>query len=330
MTVRDDLKDLSVLVSCYNKKEFLLGFFEGVRPLLINGAEVIIVDDGSTDGSTALLDELNSKLPKKARVFKTANQGAGPARNFALEQACNEIVFFLDIDDLPIHLNLYEVVHQFRKSKADIAIANYKILNKTVEGSMPIYSNQFQIVDMFPNRNEFLNCMGWWRYLYKRQFLMLEHNRIGQAFLSLKNQKFILDDLFWMIHLTSQNIRVLVAPTRIAIYDYFQPDEVGTNWSKYLQQVSLLPSAAVSYWKRCEKLKCDHNTKWARMVTIKTLWGHLALLPVSKYLGSGLKTYIASLQIARESRWSGITLSTIALILSPFKRLKRIFAFYIS
>ena len=90
----------SVIIPVYNGWEYLR---EGVDSVLAQtGAdfEILLVDDGSTDGkSGALCDTLAHEHPDCIRVLHKPNGGAGDARNVALPLAQGEYVLFLDSDD---------------------------------------------------------------------------------------------------------------------------------------------------------------------------------------------------------------------------------------
>ena len=90
----------SVIIPVYNGWEYLR---EGVDSVLAQtGAdfEILLVDDGSTDGkSGALCDTLAREHPECIRVLHKPNGGAGDARNAALPLAQGEYVLFLDSDD---------------------------------------------------------------------------------------------------------------------------------------------------------------------------------------------------------------------------------------
>lgn len=89
---------LSVVIPVYNALPYLRKCVEGVCAAPIEDMEVICVDDGSTDGSAALLDELAAAEPR-VRVVHRANGGVSAARNTGLAEVRGEYVSFVDADD---------------------------------------------------------------------------------------------------------------------------------------------------------------------------------------------------------------------------------------
>ena len=163
MTSSRPLADLSVLVTCYNKIEYVEDCFGALRELENLGADIIVVDDGSTDGSSELLLCLRAKADSKMQITKTLNQGAGPARRLSIEQAQTNFVFFLDIDDLPFISALQELLLAFKSSHADIGMGNYKVMQSADSSLMPVSLSEFGQVSLRDYRNEFKEAMGWWR-----------------------------------------------------------------------------------------------------------------------------------------------------------------------
>jgi glycosyltransferase involved in cell wall biosynthesis len=89
---------ISVVIPCYNVELYVRAALDSVlqqRPPL---SEIIVIDDGSTDGTSAVLSDF-CHLPR-VTVRRTANAGLGPARNAGLEIARGDYVYFLDSDDL--------------------------------------------------------------------------------------------------------------------------------------------------------------------------------------------------------------------------------------
>ncbi len=90
----------SVVIPVYNVAEYLRGCVDSVLANDCSDCEIILVDDGSTDGiCPALCDEIAAEHPALIRVIHQENRGLGGARNTGLEAAQGEYLFFLDSDD---------------------------------------------------------------------------------------------------------------------------------------------------------------------------------------------------------------------------------------
>jgi glycosyltransferase involved in cell wall biosynthesis len=85
---------VSVIIPCYNTGRFLRDAIESVLSQSYREFEVIVVDDGSTDGSAAIAESFAG-----IRVIRQANAGVSAARNRATEGAAGEFVVYLDADD---------------------------------------------------------------------------------------------------------------------------------------------------------------------------------------------------------------------------------------
>lgn len=89
---------ISVVVPIYNVKEYLEECINSLIEQTINDVEIILVDDGSTDGSETLCDIYADKYDS-VRVIHKANGGLGSARNVGLEAATGKFIYFIDGDD---------------------------------------------------------------------------------------------------------------------------------------------------------------------------------------------------------------------------------------
>lgn len=95
----------SVVVPVYNVAEYLPGCIDSVLANDCTDCEIILVDDGSTDGvCPGICDEYAQRHPELIRVIHQENRGLGGARNTGLEAAKGEYLFFVDSDDtIPAH-----------------------------------------------------------------------------------------------------------------------------------------------------------------------------------------------------------------------------------
>lgn len=90
---------LSIIIPVYNTQDFIRECLDSLLQQDLNACEVLCVNDGSTDGSLAILHEYQAAHPEIFRVFTQTNQGQASARNKALDEARGEFVVFLDSDD---------------------------------------------------------------------------------------------------------------------------------------------------------------------------------------------------------------------------------------
>ncbi len=88
---------VSIIIPCYNAEPWLAETLESALAQTWPNKEVILVDDGSTDGSRAVAERF---APRGVAVITQPNQGAAAARNTGLARARGDFVQFLDADDL--------------------------------------------------------------------------------------------------------------------------------------------------------------------------------------------------------------------------------------
>ena len=87
---------VSVIIPCYNHGRFVTDAVESVLRQTLADLEVIIIDDGSTDDSAAVIGGVRND---RVRVLRTENRGVSAARNAGLDLAQGEFIAFLDADD---------------------------------------------------------------------------------------------------------------------------------------------------------------------------------------------------------------------------------------
>ena len=91
---------LSIVIPVYNVSDYLQTCIDSILANDCRGWEMILVDDGSTDGiSPQICDENAARHPDLIRVIHQQNKGPGGARNTGLEAAKGEYLFFVDSDD---------------------------------------------------------------------------------------------------------------------------------------------------------------------------------------------------------------------------------------
>lgn len=98
------MADITVIIPVYNVQDYLEKCVDSVLAQSYSDYEILLIDDGSTDNSGALCDEIAAKHAA-VRVIHQSNKGLGGARNTGMDNCDTEYVLFLDSDD-SIHPDL--------------------------------------------------------------------------------------------------------------------------------------------------------------------------------------------------------------------------------
>lgn len=119
---------VTVIIPVYNVKPYLVEALESVVKQTYENLEILVIDDGSDDGSQGICDEYQSKDPR-VRVVHQERRGLSAARNAGLDLAAGEFVVFLDSDDA-YYLNCVEtMVAAMSRSTADLVVCKVTLLD---------------------------------------------------------------------------------------------------------------------------------------------------------------------------------------------------------
>ena len=170
----------SIIIPVYNIKEYLADCLDSVLAQSISDYEVILVNDGSTDGSDTLCDAYATKY-SQIHVMHQSNQGVSVARNTGLELAQGEYVLFLDSDDW-WEPNLLELLTPFVNKNCDLVEFGFQVIinNTPTKTIYPrIFCNDLPGTDYLQqvfhtNKIPHGSC---WCSAFRRQFLMDQNLR---------------------------------------------------------------------------------------------------------------------------------------------------------
>ncbi len=94
-----DSPNISVIIPVFNLEAYLGEAIDSVLGQTFQNFEILLVDDGSTDGSREIINRYQRRLPKKVRALFQNHRGAGAARNAGIAMAAGDWIAFLDGDD---------------------------------------------------------------------------------------------------------------------------------------------------------------------------------------------------------------------------------------
>lgn len=217
---------ISVIIPVYNVSGYLKQCLDSVIAQTYRNLEIILVDDGSTDGSGKICDEY-AKQDKRIRVFHKENGGVSSARNTGLDQAGADYLCFVDADDVILSdyvMYLYKLLTIYQ---ADLSICGYvKLVNineyKDREKEyIRVYDKQAALKDM-----------------------MYKHDITGYSCLKLYKKE-LLNDIYY-------DEELKVAEDFDFVYKYLLNTEKAVVGSKIL------------YIYRQHEESCMHSDNWKK------------------------------------------------------------------
>lgn len=129
-------KLVSVIVAVYNIEEYLPRCVDSILAQTYGNLEIILVDDGSEDGSGSICDAYAAK-DRRVRAIHKKNGGLSDARNAGMDAASGDYIGFVDGDDW-IEPDMYRAMYcACEKEKAQVAACRYKQITKSgvIDGS---------------------------------------------------------------------------------------------------------------------------------------------------------------------------------------------------
>ena len=126
---------ISVIIPVYNGDKYLDECVSSVVGQSLRDIEIIIVNDGSTDGSGKTADRF-AESDGRIKVIHQSNRGVSAARNAALEAASGEYVGFVDSDDVAAPEMFESLYESAKELGADIVTSGYRSFNNAGESKL--------------------------------------------------------------------------------------------------------------------------------------------------------------------------------------------------
>lgn len=231
---------VSVIIPVYNCRKYLSDCLSNICAANIPEVEILLIDDGSTDGSGVLCDELAAHIPQ-IRVIHQPNGGASAARNRGLQAAAGEKILFFDADDSVDPEILREILTDPRCALADLTIFGltfdyYK--NGKCYRRDPLYFpvdgilTQQQWGESFAQLYEQNSLSPVWNKVFSREILLRNE-------LKLNEDMFLYEDFEFVLRYLRQCDRIWNVPK--AVYHYRQAEDEG-NAKRRLSRIESIPA----------------------------------------------------------------------------------------
>lgn len=120
---------VSVIVPVYNTEKYLEKCLNSLVHQTLKEIEIVVVNDGSTDGSQRIIDDFSQKH-MQIKAFKKENGGLSDARNYGIDRATGEFIGFVDSDDF-VELGMFEKMYELAlKHRAQMVICDLEKVNE--------------------------------------------------------------------------------------------------------------------------------------------------------------------------------------------------------
>lgn len=165
-------RKVSIIVPVYNIEQYLNICLDSIIGQTYKNLEVLLIDDGSTDGSAQICDRYQEQDVRIKTIHKK-NGGAADARNLALDICTGDYITFIDGDDYVAEDFVEQLVAIIEEQKADISICGWN--NVEGERIKPFCANTKEVkaystvsaLEVLLYQEEFDSAM--WPKLYKKE-----------------------------------------------------------------------------------------------------------------------------------------------------------------
>lgn len=223
------MKTISVIIPVYNTEKELPKCLKSICDQTYKDLEIICIDDGSTDGSSQVLDEFSMK-DNRIKVVHQKNGGESNARNTGLKMASGEYIAFCDCDDW-IDTDMYEILaRELNCENIDMVGGSwYKetdAYSQEIRNQLPVNNAAFtreELLKYLYKRDSYRGFAYMWNKLYKREILK---DKFGKLLLFDEDLRLGGDVLY--LAEAALNIKKGKYIDR-AFYHYYQRSESGCH-----------------------------------------------------------------------------------------------------
>ena len=227
---------LSVIIPVYNVEQTLERCLQSIVSQGLSDYEVILVDDGSTDGSGEISDQWVAK-DSHFKVVHQQNGGLSAARNTGVSIAKGDLMTFVDSDDFLAEETLPPLIERMLADK-DISILEYSVVKHGISGrDVPLdipYGSWKDVADYWFRGHAYAHAYAW-NKVYRREVFDSVRFPVGKNFEDVHTLPLLL-----------QNVKGRIVTTSHGSYHYVENPRGITQNSRAEDHESLL-DAHISY-----------------------------------------------------------------------------------
>ena len=205
---------LSVVIPVYNVRDYLVRCIDSVIAECDNITyEVLLVDDGSTDGSGRLCDEIAERL-SHVMVLHKPNGGLSDARNYGVAHAVGEYVFYLDSDDYLVKDGLRAEMEAAKELGSDVVCGNFYY---NYSDHVTLFNDQPYQTFTVEGGEEALRLLIEGKYYQNFAWGKLIRRELAQKYLFPKGRLF--EDTYWFHRILQSARKVTVVNAPVVYYE---------------------------------------------------------------------------------------------------------------
>jgi glycosyltransferase involved in cell wall biosynthesis len=163
---------ITIIIPVFNDEKNISRCINSVLSQTYTDFECLIIDDGSTDKTSSICDDY-SKKDKRIKVFHKENEGISKTRQYGIDHANGEYVYFIDSDDWIESSFASCIIDIINNNKHDLIFFDYiknYTNNKNIYKSQNPFSLDNNIIIKLILEKRILSCT--WNFLYKKEFII--------------------------------------------------------------------------------------------------------------------------------------------------------------
>lgn len=230
---------ISVIIPVYNAAPYVKRCIESVLHQTFEAIEIIAVNDGSTDESAAVLNEL-AATDKRLVVIDQSNTGVSASRNKGLANATGSYIAFCDADDWMEPDMLEQLYTAVNKTECDWVFCNAYLEREGQPAKLRLSIQQDHIVKVAANRPDFIHLLMRFRYDYANWNKLFKAEIIKQNNLRFSEDMSVAEDLLFNLHYMRFVNRVAVLAAPLYHYQITANSLYSGQMNDRIPQVNLL------------------------------------------------------------------------------------------
>lgn len=254
---------ISFVIPIYNAERYISRCIDSIINQSLDDWELLLVDDGSNDSSSLICDGY-ARIDKRIHVYHRDNGGVSSARNYGIEQAEGEWVWFIDADDYLLEGTkdiLEKAVHCDCQA---IALSFMQEINSNE--AYPYYAT-CELSEGIHSGERLINTKSTsptvWSFLFRRDIILCNNLKMSSELKFGEDKIFILEYLSYV-----QNVLVLATP--VYRYVFCETSAVRQNYMRNEREIDDQLKSILVLLRNCKQINIDNRIYKSQILYIVT------------------------------------------------------------